>query len=40
MEFCTRCNQPWHKGKNCEEAMDIEFHNYIKINEIQSCPKC
>jgi len=37
---CNICLQPWHEGKTCLEAMDIEFEQYAKKNSIRFCVMC
>ena len=36
-EFCSNCQNPWHKGKKCKiEDLD----SYKKEHHLKKCPKC
>ena len=39
-EMCYLCRNEWHEGKNCKEAMDIEFKKYVDRVEVKECPNC
>jgi len=39
-KICNNCNNFWHKGKNCLEALDLEFEAFSKQNEIKFCVMC
>lgn len=38
--MCHQCRNFWHEGKNCEEAMNLDFKNYIERVKVKECPKC
>jgi len=37
---CNQCCNPWHEGKNCLEALDVEFEEYMESNNIRFCFMC
>ena len=40
-EICFVCGGQWHpKEKNCSEAMDEVFKDYLKGADFKHCPKC
>lgn len=39
-EFCFICNNPWHEGKTCEEAIDDDYLHYERNVLVKHCPKC
>jgi len=40
-EICFICGNQWHpKEKNCSEAMDEVFKDYLKEADFKHCPKC
>jgi len=39
-KICNNCGNFLHKGKNCLEALDLEFEAFSKLNEIKFCVMC
>jgi len=40
IQVCNQCCNPWHEGKNCLEALDIEFEEYMESNNVRFCFMC
>ena len=39
-EFCFLCNNAWHEGKTCDEAIDEDYLKYETEVVVKHCPKC
>jgi len=39
-KVCNACNNLYHEGKTCIEAMDVEFEMYAKENQVRFCMMC
>jgi len=39
-KICNTCSNPFHEGKSCLEALDLEFEAFSKENNIKFCIVC
>jgi len=39
-KVCNSCNNLYHEGKTCIEALDVDFEMYAKENEVKFCMMC
>jgi len=39
-KICNTCNQVYHTGRSCIEALDVEFEEYARNNQIKFCIMC